>query len=147
MKSIIKTMTLAIVMTIPTVLFAKERHVTFNELPVKAQSFVKSHFDKANVVSVVEDTEYFLLTEYKVLFNDGTVLEFNKEGEWEEIDMVKGAVPTKVVPAAILKYVNKSFPNNTITEIKRSSKKYELELMNGLELEFNKKGEFIRIDD
>lgn len=147
MKSIIKTLLVAIVFTIPTVLFAKERNVTFNELPVKAQSFVKSYFDKANIVSVVEDTEYFVLKEYKVLFNNGTVLEFNKEGDWEEINMVKEAVPANLVPAAILQYVNKSFPNNIITEIKRSSKKYELELMNGLELEFNRKGEFIRIDD
>jgi hypothetical protein len=32
-------------------------------------------------------------------------------------------------------------------KIKKSSRKYEVEISNGLDLEFNKKGEFIRIDD
>ena len=58
-----------------------------------------------------------------------------------------GAVPTKIVPAKISKYVHKNYPNVLIKEIQKERRKYEVSLSNGLDLDFNLNGKFLKIDD
>nr|WP_242499231.1 PepSY-like domain-containing protein [Flavobacterium sp. 140616W15] len=47
----------------------------------------------------------------------------------------------------IVSYINTNFANTTITKIDKGTWGYEVNLSNGLELEFNSKGNFIRIDN
>lgn len=143
------TTILAAVLIVFTVSVAKaaDKVITFAELPAKAQAFVKKHFSEKDVVLVKMDTEYLIRKEYEVKFNNGSELEFDGEGEWKKIDMKKEAVPAALVPASITERVKKSFPNTFVQEIKKSRNKIEVEISNGLELEFTKEGKFVRIDD
>ncbi|WP_437921658.1 PepSY-like domain-containing protein [Sphingobacterium sp. LRF_L2] len=128
-------------------LSAAEKPIPFDQLPTKGQSFIKQYFAEDNVVSVTLDTEYMIFKEYEVVLRDGSKVEFDATGNWTKVKMKRKQVPLKITPAAILKYIDKSFPNNFVVEIKRSRQMYEVKISNGLELEFNKKGDFLRIDD
>jgi len=58
-----------------------------------------------------------------------------------------GNVPAKLIPNGIAQYVKKTYPQTDIYKIQKKRYGYEIELANGLDLEFNAKGQFLRIDD
>lgn len=147
MKKIITLLAAVVLVFAVTKVKAADKVITFGELPENAQAFIKKHFDVKDVILVKMDTEYLIRKEYEVKFSNGSEVEFNGDGEWKKVDMKRGVVPAALVPASIAQHVNKSFPNTSITEIKKSRNKIEVEISNGLELEFTKDGEFIRIDD
>lgn len=126
---------------------AQDKVITFAELPAKAQTFIKTYFDQKEVASVYEDTEYMVQKEYSVYLNDGTELEFFSNGDWEEVKTRTGQVPDKIIPSAITQHIQKQFPSTFVKEIKKKRYGYEVEISNGLDLEFNKNGKFLRIDD
>ena len=92
------------------------------------------------------DDDYFS-KEYKVYLANGTKVEFDGDGAWKEVDGKRNAIPTGFIPAKISNYVKRSFPNTTITKIERDRKEIEVKLNNGLELKFDKNGNFKKIDD
>jgi hypothetical protein len=147
MKTIINSIVAAIMVMATTAVNAQEKVVTFNQLPKAAQTFITKYYDAKNVAYVTEEADFLSVKEYEVKLNDGKKIEFDGKGNWKEVDAKKEAVPAAIVPAAIVSHVNKSFPNNIIVQIKKSSRKYEVELSNGLDLEFDTKGKFLRIDD
>ena len=126
---------------------AADKVITFTELPQKAQAFVKKHFSQKDVILVKMDTKFLVSKEYEVKFNNGTEVEFDSDGEWKKIDMKNNRVPAEAIPMKITEYVQRSFPNTFIKEIKKNRNKIEVEISNGLELEFTKEGDFKRIDD
>ena len=60
---------------------------------------------------------------------------------------VKKSVPGEIVPPEIARYVGQNYPKQRIVSIDKESGGYEVELSNGLDLKFNKAGQFKRIDD
>jgi hypothetical protein len=118
-----------------------------NQLPQPAQAFIQKHFDAKNVAHVIEDDEFFSSKEYKVALANGTEIEFDSKGNWTEIDADREPLPQAIIPNSIRQYISKSFPNNEVVQISRSSRKYEVELSSGIDLEFDGKGNFKRIDD
>lgn len=125
---------------------AQDKIIEFRKLPKTAQDFVSTYYD-LNDVSYVKLEKDFMSTSYEVILRNGIDLEFDSNGNWTEVDAKKNSVPNKLVLPIIQSYVQKSFPNNEIVQISRKGRKIEIELTNGLDLEFNKKGQFIRIDD
>ncbi len=121
--------------------------VPVQSLPSKAQGFIKQHFSLEGVVSVWQDIERGKVEDYTILFADGNEVEFDAKGEWEEVKSRNGAVSDKIVPAKIAKYVKSNYPNALIKKISKNSYKYEVELSNGLELEFKLNGKFVKVDD
>lgn len=142
-----KTIAIIALMALSTFGFAQKKVINNNQLPANAQTFIKNNFAINQISSTIEEQESLFSKEYKVILNNGTEIEFNKSGNWEEVDGHKTAIPLKIVPRTIQNYVAKSFPNTQIVKIKKSLRKYEVEISNGLELEFNKKGQFTKIDD
>jgi len=135
----------AVVFTVGTA-SAKDELIAFSQLPKKAQTFVRAHFSEKDVSASLLEKEGLGRKEYTVVLNNGTKIEFDGKGKWEKVEVKTGGVPEKIVPTAILQHVRKNFPNTQVEEVKRSRKGYEVEISNGLELEFNKKGKFLRID-
>ncbi|MDO5105444.1 PepSY-like domain-containing protein [Capnocytophaga sp.] len=125
---------------------AQERNITFEQLPAQAQTFVKKHFAAQRVVTVVEDAKPYS-KEYDVYFENGTKIEFYANGDWEEVKSRAAEVPAGIVPAAISQYVKAQYPNAFVQEIKKKHYGYEIEISNGLDLEFDKTGKFLRIDN
>ncbi|WP_353134784.1 PepSY-like domain-containing protein [Pseudopedobacter sp.] len=147
MNKLSKFLTAVLIVFTANSAIANDKVITFNQLPSKAQKFIKTFFSQADILTVTEETEYLVQKEYTVILNDGSKIEFDSNGEWEKVDAHTKSMPVKIVPGSILSHVKKSFPNTFVKEIKKSTNKYEVEISNGLELEFNRKGEFIRIDD
>ena len=125
---------------------AKEQVITFDQVPGPAKAIVAAHFDASQIAYVTLD-KGLLDAEYDIKFNDGRSLEFNKAGELLKVDCKQTEVPSALVPEAVRAYVKAHFPNAFITEWGKDDRRWKAELNSGLELEFNSKYEFIRIDD
>ena len=125
---------------------AKEQVITYDQVPEPAKAIVAAHFDATQVAYVLLDKGLFD-DEYEVRFNDGRTIEFNKAGELLKVDCKLMEVPSALVPEPVRAYVKASFPNAFITEWGKDDRGYKAELNNGLDLKFNRKFEFIRVDD
>ncbi len=126
---------------------AQETVIKTNELPKTAQDFISKNFVGQKVSQAVKD-KGMISTDYEVWLDNGTKIEFDGNGNWEDVDSEnKTAIPVGFIPAKITSYVSKNFPTQKIGKIERSSSKFEVELTNGVDLEFNSQGEFLRIDD
>lgn len=127
-------------------IFAQDRAIRFNQLPQNGQKFIKTYFNANQVSAVIEDDDYFK-KEYEVILTNGTKIEFDGSGNWKEVDGKRNAIPVGFAPSAISAYVKKSFPNTKIKKIEKKRFKYEVELTNGLDIDFDSKGNFLKIDD
>lgn len=126
---------------------AQKTTIQVNELPENAKSFIKQHFKNETVSYVIKEEEFLVIDEYKVALSDGTEIEFTKNGNWKEISNKTKGIKSSVIPNKILNYCTKSFPNTNIKKIEKSRWKYDVELSNDLDLEFDSDGNFKRIDD
>lgn len=126
--------------------FADGRMIPVDQLPEAAKTFVKTHFPESTVVYAEMETEAGAV-KYEVKLNDGTELDFDKKGEWDKVDCKMTAVPAVLVPAVIAEYVKSCYPGALIVKFDKERYGSEVELSNGLELKFNKKGQLIAIDD
>ena len=125
---------------------ADDKIIPVDQLPATAKTFVKKYFPQATIEYATKDTE-FMGTTYEVRLSDGTKVEFDKKGNWDNVDCKVKAVPASLVPAAIAQYVKAHYPNTVIVKIDKERSGYDIELSNDLELKFNSKGNLIGIDD
>lgn len=123
-----------------------DRPIAVDQLPQKAQQFIKQHFPKSKIALAKEERE-FLDLRYEVVFANSVKIEFLKDGEWKEVDCKYSAVPAAIVPVKIAEYVAKNYEDVQIVKIDRSKREYEVDLSNGLELTFDTKFNLIDIDD
>ena len=114
-------------------------------LPANAQAFLKTHFGSKKPSYIIQDKE-ILSTEYKVQYDSKIEIEFDKKGNWKEVDGKSSKIPSSIIPKKIASYVKTNFPKEKITKIELGSSGYETKLTNGLELKFNLKGDFTKID-
>ena len=125
---------------------ADDKIIPVEQLPAPAKTFVKKYFPQATIEYATKDTE-FMGTTYEVRLSDGTEVDFDKKGNWDNVDCKTKAVPASLVPAAIAQYVKAHYPNTVIVKIDKERGGYEIELSNDLDLKFNSKGKLIGIDD
>ncbi len=123
-----------------------DRPIAVDQLPQKAQQFIKQHFPKSKIALAKEERE-FLDLRYEVVFANSVKIEFLKDGEWKEVDCKYSAVPAAIVPVKIAEYVAKNYEDVQIVKIDRDKREYEVDLSNGLELTFDTKFNLIDIDD
>ncbi|MBK1895050.1 PepSY-like domain-containing protein [Chryseobacterium paridis] len=128
-------------------LFAQDRAINANQLPRTAKNFIAGNFKGIAVGSVIEDREIYGVDEYKVYLSNGTKIEFDSKGNWKEVDGKHQKLPYGFIPAGIRNYVAKSFPNTYVIKIEKERWSYKAELSNGVDLKFDKDGNFNRIDD
>lgn len=125
---------------------ADEHRIDKSQLPKDAQTFIAKHFAGDDVLYVECDKGVFT-TDYEVVLKSGVRIEFDSDGDWEEVSNRKVAVPASIIPANIAKYVESNFPGEYIRDISRDRRGYDVELSNGLDLDFSTSGVFERIDD
>jgi len=130
------------------ILKAEEMHriITFEELPVKAQEFVNSYFSDDNIRFIRMEIE-IEKTEYTVRFENGIEIEFNSNGDWDEVESHVECLPKDFLHPGVLDFLKKNHPDCCLHEVARGRHKIEVELANGMEIIFNKNGEFFRYDD
>ena len=122
------------------------RIITFEELPAKAQEFVTTYFSAQSIRFVRMEIDV-TKTEYTVRFANGMEIEFNSNGDWDEVESHSECLPSGFLLEPILDFLSRNHPNACLHEIARSRHKIEVELASGLEIIFNKNGEFLRYDD
>lgn len=115
------------------------------KLPATAQAIVDKHFAGKSVVLVTQEME-FVRRYYVVVFSDGTKIKFDSRGIWDEIDCHRSPVPEALIPRPILDFVKKHYPGVFVTEIDRETRGYDVELSNGIDIEFNKNFQVREID-
>ena len=113
---------------------AANNSLPINSLPVNAIAFVQQNFPDKQIASVEKE-----MTDntFEVSLNDGTQIDFDNSGNWSAIDCHTDAVPTNVVPSAIMKIVDDNFPGTSVVEIDKEEYGYEVELPCGVFLHFN----------
>ena len=114
------------------------------------ESFVKTYFPDVEILSSIKDG-----LDYDVTLSDYTKIEFdgNLLGgklEWDEIDCknstVYKTVPSTLIPSEISTHVAKYHSDYTIVKISKDRRGWEIELSNGIEIEFDRKFNVIEID-
>ena len=144
MKRIIFLLTCLVV--IQTAAFAgKDRMITVDQLPNNAQQFIEKYFANVAVSYAKMDSEIFD-TSYEVIFVNGSKVEFDRKGEWTDVDCKFSEVPTGIVPSLIQDYVMAHHKDMKVVEIDRDNKDYEIKLSNKLELKFDLKYNLIGYD-
>ena len=123
-----------------------DRIVAFDQLPAKAQEFVKQYFPSEKVSYVKEESDFMELS-YEVVFAQGTKVEFSGQGEWKEVDCRYSTLDEKLVPQQIRDYVAKNFPDTKFVKIEKGYRGYEVKLTNRLELTFDNNFNLVDIDD
>lgn len=123
-----------------------DKPIQISQMPQAAQQFIKKHFSNQSVAVAKVETE-LLDKNYDVIFTNGDKVEFNKKGQWTNIDCKHTQVPVEVIPMAIQKYVSQQFPNAKVVKIEITDRKgYEVDLSNGFDIEFDKKMNVIDLD-
>lgn len=117
---------------------ADDRPIQFEQLPQPAKDFVRKHFNEADVILVTMDKEMFSTT-YDVKLQNGISIDFDKAGQWKDIDGDHVALPASVIPEKIAAFVSAKHPGTTIVKIARKKRFYEVELNNDLDLIFDLK--------
>ena len=119
-----------------------DRVITYQQLPQNAQTMLKQHFSK--MVSLVVTMDW---DDYTIRYETGEKVEFNKQGEWKEIECYGSHVPSALIPEQIKSHIKSTFPGTTIIKIDRNRRGYEVKLNNGLEIEYNRSFQVIDMDD
>lgn len=116
-------------------------------LPQQAQQILKKNFPKAAVNRVKVDHGILGVKDYEVVLNNGTEIEFDKDGEWKEVDCGHQAVPQSFIINPIKTFISKNHKGRSVVKIDKDDNDYEVELNDGTELKFDRAGNFLRYDD
>ena len=116
--------------------------ITFDQMPEVAQAFHKQHF--AGKVPLVVTVDW---DDYTIRYESGEKVEFDKQGNWKEIDCRASQVPVELIPEEIKANIAATFPGTIILKIDRNRLGYEVKLNNGLEVEYSPTFQVIDIDD
>ena len=149
MKKTIKRLVLSLVCILTvsaTALADNDRPVNVNQLPQTAQQVIKKQFAGSKIALAKQESDMFGKS-FDVIFTNGNKIEFDRSGNWTDIDCKRSAVPTSLIPTQIRNYVNKSYSGQKVIQIERDRKNYEVKLSGGIELTFDKKFKLIDIDN
>ena len=114
-----------------------------NEMPPRAQQFMKTHFGSAALHAYRDDDKF------KVETATGQEVEFDKNGRWEEIENTQHqSLPSSVIallPAPARSYMATHHPDGIVYEIKRDKKGYVVELGGEkVKIRFDSQGNYIK---
>lgn len=123
----------------------KDVPISTQQLPAVSQKIIKAHFSKWKVAMAKMDDGWFD-KDYDVVFTNGAKIEFDKNGNWKEIDCKYSAVPNGIIPVKIRKYVKSHYPHSKILKIERDRKGYEIEITGDVDIKFNNNFEVTDID-
>lgn len=148
MKRTLLTLAVALVCVTMAMFSYSQGNKTNNklqQLPRMAQTFINKHFANLEVAKVKYEKDDGI-GEYEVHFKGGNEVDFDAKGKWTKVDCKAAKVPAALIPTKIAKYVATNYPGAHITEIQRSSRGYEVELSNDLDIDFSPSFKVIKVD-
>lgn len=124
----------------------EDKPIQVTEMPKAAQLFIKNYFVNQPVAMATVEQE-FMGKSYDVVFTNGDKVEFDKKGKWTNVDCRHSEVPQTVVPATIRQYISKNYPEVKVLQIELTDRKgYDVNLSNGVEVEFDRRFNVVEID-
>ncbi len=145
MNKILTTLLMALIAVMP--MAARDRvSRNVNDLPATAQATLNKYFAKSNVNHIKIDSKTFGGKEYDVILDDGTEIEFDSKGNMKDIDAGTRGIPSAMILKPIRDYIKANFKGQKIVSMEVKSNKYEIELSNGVDLEFDRNGNFRKVD-
>lgn len=119
-----------------------------NKLPMAAREFINHHFNKPEISYIKIENEGSRVRDYEVKLRDNTEIDFDSEGNWQEVDAHKGRVPDSIIPLFVTNYMkDNNFTKEFVTKIERNRKGYKVELNNGVTFKFDNQGNFRKAED
>lgn len=119
-----------------------DRTITFKDLPPKAQALINTNFEGNSPIFITTDWD-----DYKVVLSGAQKLEFDRDGDWRDIECGIAGVPVSILPPPIAAHVAQTFPGAKISSISKNWQGYDVELNTGLEIEYDNNFQVTRIDD
>ena len=142
MKKIKFFLLMAMVMTMSLTMSADDdRVITYDQLPQVAQTFLKANFATKVPLLVTADWD-----DFTIRYESGEKIEFDRSGNWKDIECYNSKVPADAVPAQISSYISQNYPGKSIIKLERHRSVYEVKLNNGMEVEFNRNFQVIGVD-
>lgn len=141
MKKFFLTLMTIVLITGTASACGRKKVIDPDNLPKPAIELIQKHWP-----SCVIDFAYIDGREYEVLLSDGTIIEFNPKGIWKEMKCTDG-LPVTLVPGYITRYVVERFPKQLIIDCEKLRGGYEISLANGLEIQFDLRGNVTHVDD
>ncbi|MDE6110012.1 MAG: PepSY-like domain-containing protein [Muribaculaceae bacterium] len=115
-------------------------------LPEAARTVIANNC-KAKVSLVKVEKTMGRIDEYEVILTDGTEITFDRNGNWENVETARNKqVPDAFLPKSIKTYVARNHKGTKIVGIEKERNGFEVELSNGIDMKFDKNGEFLRYD-
>lgn len=125
------------VLTTLSVRAGQDKPIEFKQLPQSSQEFINTHFANTSIALVKMERELFSKS-YEVIFTNGSKIEFNGRGVWQEVDCGTLAVPAALIPAKINAYLRKHYPETQVVQLEKERRNgLEVELSTGMSLEFD----------
>ena len=128
----------SIIMIFAANIFAGEIAIQANQLPRKAQDFVKANFPNDPIVYAEQDRR-----SYKVELDSGIEVDFDKNGDWTDVSSKNSPLPTQFMPANILNTVQQKYAQTAILEISKEYLSYKLKLANNREVYVDNSGKIV----
>lgn len=122
----------------------KETIIPNTNIPTEIKEFTQTHFPNNSILQLIKDKDIFSKT-YDLLMDKGISLEFNRNYKIIGIDS-DSKLPDSVIPEKLRSYVNTNYSGSYITDWNIDGNIQQIQLNNGLELDFNLNGDFVRID-
>ena len=118
--------------------------IALDKLPKPVKTAAMQYYTPDEILFITIDNE-LCKDEYEFTLADGTKIEFYENGQLHKVKSQQG-VPENLIPANMLKYIKATFPNSIVTEYKNERMMKKIEINNDVDLVFNRKGKFLRID-
>ena len=118
---------------------------TFKKLPNSVQTDLKKNFEEEAFPIITCEKVSIKKYRYEVHVSDGMKVLYNDKGQLLRAHNEAG-LKEVFIPKEINKYLKKNFPNATVTWYERTIARQVVELNDKMELIFNTKGKFVRIN-
>ena len=108
-----------------------------DKLPPITKSIIKSYFPGTEVVEATK-LKSKIKNSFNVTLDDGTLLEFDKDGQWQRVYCGGNPVPMRMVNLKIQAYLNENHPDAQVLLMEKDKKgNYLIQLDNDTELHFD----------
>ena len=141
MKKILVTFFVMLMLAASANAAGRKKAIDPMSLPVPAQQLVQQHWPSCAI-----DNAWIDGKDYEVLLSDGTVIQFTPKGDWKEMKCTDG-LPVTLVPVYITRYVVNRYPKILIIDVEKMKGGYEVTLANGLQIQFDLRGNVTHVDE
>jgi len=116
-------------------------------LPDIAKKFISEHFPNTTIIHV-ENKESPVTngTVFNVEISDKTEIDFDKDGEWRELEAEdEVGLPITFLPSTTQQYLKSNYANIKVSAVDMEMNHIAIDLVNDMDLIFDKEGNFLRI--